>query len=270
MAYRYTKTELCEYFFEALSMFNEALDTDITSETLVIDFFTPKNGLVVYKDFCERHFSKSYEAQHEEDGFFETIAAEAFVDGNRYGVLIREDIDFSLGELLFTFLHEISHMFCTKNEIKGGKFFDEYCMGSGEEDGYFNAGYAIWRESIADIMADSIMSEYATISLQMIEDEVKSYYKQLNYQNIESKKCMSLIIGYIMISQEVSSEMEWDIAKNKIKNVLHIEDNMLLEILQMVFEKLHQSPFWQITPQFIRELGYQYVRLITFKMVGNK
>ncbi len=267
MAYRYTETELSEYFYEALSMFNETLDTDITSETLVINFFTPKNGLVVYKDFCKKYFPKSYEAQHEVDGFFETIAAEAFVDDNKYGVLIREDIDFSLGELLFTFLHEISHMFCIKNEIKGGKFFDEYCMGSGEEDGYLNAGYAIWREAVADIMADSIMSEFATISLRMIADEVKSYYKQLNYQDIESKKCMSLIISYIMISREVSSEMKWDTAKEKIKNALHIEDHMLLEILRMVFEKLHQSPFWQITPEFIRELGYYYLMMLALKMV---
>lgn len=236
----------------------------------MIDFFTPKNGLVVYKDFCERYFSDSYEAKHEEDGFFENIAAEAFVDDTKYGVLIREDIDFPLGELLFIFLHEISHMFCTKNEIEGGNFFDKYCMGSGEEDGYFNAGYAIWRETVADIMADSIMSEYATMSLQMIANDVKSCYKQLDYQNQEAKKCMSLIITYIMIAREVSSETEWNVAEEKIKSILHIKDNMLLEILQMVFEKLHQSPFWQITPQFIRELGYQYVRSITFKMFGNK
>lgn len=45
MTERYTQEELKEYFYEALSMFNEALDTDITPETVVIDFFTPENGL---------------------------------------------------------------------------------------------------------------------------------------------------------------------------------------------------------------------------------
>ena len=69
-------------------------------------------------------------------------------------MLIREDINFTLGGVLQMFLHEISHLYCTKNEIDGGGFFDKYCMGSGPEDGMMNAGYAIWREAVADIMAD--------------------------------------------------------------------------------------------------------------------
>lgn len=35
MTERYTQEELKEYFYEALSMFNEVLDTDITPETVV-------------------------------------------------------------------------------------------------------------------------------------------------------------------------------------------------------------------------------------------
>ncbi len=41
MSTRYTKEELEEYFFEALAMFNDALESDITSENVVLDFFTP-------------------------------------------------------------------------------------------------------------------------------------------------------------------------------------------------------------------------------------
>ena len=58
-------------------------------------------------------------------------------------------------------------------EIDGGNFFDKYCMGSGPEDGMMNAGYAIWREAVADIMADSIISEYATIALSSVKGIVK-------------------------------------------------------------------------------------------------
>lgn len=78
MSTRYTKEELEEYFFEALAMFNDVLESDITSENVVLDFFIPANGL------------------------------------------------------------------------------------------------AVWRETIADIMADSIMSEYATLRLEKAADEIQN------------------------------------------------------------------------------------------------
>lgn len=270
MTERYTQEELKEYLYEALSMFNEVLDTDITPETVVIDFFTPENGLAVYRSFCEKYFPDRYEKQHEAKGYFEFMGAEAFVGDKQYGVLIRSDIDFTLGEVLMIFLHEISHLFCTKNEIDGGDFYDKYCMGSGEEDGFFNDGYAVWREAIADIMADSIMSEYATMTLGMAAPEIRNCYDRLCCQNSEAKKCMSLIIGYIMISKEVSGTEDWKTAQKAIKSKIKINNDILMEMLRLVFEKLHKSPFWRITPEFIRELGFLYTELITLKTFASR
>ena len=89
MSTKYTKEELEEYFFEALEMFNDALESDITSENVVMDFFTPANGLAVYKRFCEKYFPDKYEKQHETENYFEFIAAKAFVGNRLYGVLMR-------------------------------------------------------------------------------------------------------------------------------------------------------------------------------------
>ena len=265
MSARYTIEELEEYFFEALAMFNDALGSDITSENVVLDFFTPANGLAVYKQFCEKYFPDNYEKQHETENHFEFIAAEAFVSNKRYGVLIRSDIDFSLSEVLMTFLHEISHLFCTRNEIESGDFFDRYCMGSGEEDGYYNAGYAVWREAVADIMADSIISEYATLKLEMAAGEIENCYNHISRQDSEAKKYISLIIVYVMSSEEVAGTEDWNVAEEAIASKINISDNILLEILKLVFEKLHQSPFWEITPEFIRELGLLCIELIVYR-----
>ena len=54
------------------------------------------------------------------DGYFESFAASAFVGYQYYGILIRSDLDFSSAELFWIFLHEISHIYCTVNEIDGG------------------------------------------------------------------------------------------------------------------------------------------------------
>lgn len=269
MSTRYTKEELEEYFFEALAMFNDVLESDIISENVVLDFFTPANGLAVYKRFCEKYFSDKYEKQHETENYFEFIAAEAFVGKKLYGVLIRSDIEFSLSEVLMTFLHEISHLFCTRNEIESGDFFDRYCMGSGEEDGYYNAGYAVWREAIANIMADSIMSEYATLKLEMAADEILNCYNHISRQDSEAKKYISLIIVYVMTSEEVAGTEDWNVAEKARESKINISNSILREILKLVFEKLHQSPFWEITPEFIRELGILCIKLIVYRTFEN-
>lgn len=265
MSHFYSKDELLEYFYEALDLFNEKLDTDINKDTVIVDFFTPQNGVVVYERFCSENFPKLLFEPFREEGYFDEIAAQAFVNDSRYGVLIREDIDYTLGELLQTFLHEISHLYCSRNEIKGGKFFDKYCMGSGTEDGMMNAGYAIWREAVADIMADSILSEQATMTLGMVKKPVLEYYEAITYSNSDSKKAMSLIIAYIMISQEIATIYDWDKAEKEIKKKIGFDDPLMYSILKQVFDKLHDSPFWEITPEFIINLGETYLSLLTGK-----
>ena len=47
-------------------------------------------------------------------------------------------------------------IYCVHHELDGKSFYDEYCEGyahSNEEDGMINAGYAVWRECIAEIIA---------------------------------------------------------------------------------------------------------------------
>lgn len=263
MAHTYTRNALTEYFFEALDMFNDCLDSDISKDNILLEFFMPTNGLLVYERFCGAHFPKMLEEPYKEAGYFESLGAQAFVNDNEYGVLIREDINFTLGEVLQMFLHEISHLYCTKNEIKVGNFFDKYCMGTGPEDGMMNAGYAIWREAVADIMADSIISEYATITLSSVKEIVKEYYGELSAANPNSKKAMSLIIVYIMISREVASTRDWKVANRAIKRSIEIDEPLLESMLKQVFDQLHRSPFWEITPEFIMTLGETYVSLLS-------
>ena len=263
MPHSYTRIELTEYFFEALNMFNDCLDSDISKGNILLEFFTPANGIAVYESFCGTHFPKMLDEPYKEDGYFESFGAQAFVNNTEYGVLIREDIDFTLGEVLQMFLHEISHLYCTKYEIEGGSFFDKYCMGSGTEDGMMNAGYAIWRETVADIMADSIISEYATTTLSSVKKYVKEYYGELSPANPASKKAMSLIIVYIMISREVASTREWDEANRAIRRIIKIDDTLLEAILKQVFDQLHRSPFWNITPEFVMTLGETYLSLLS-------
>ena len=255
---------LMEVFRAALDLFNMNLDSDITEENTFLAFFTPETGKDVYESFCNQYFPKNLNEPYLEDGYFETFAAQAFINDQYNGILFRSDLNFSLAEIHYTFLHEIAHIFCTRNEIKGGHFFDRYCMGSGDEDGIMNAGYAVWREAVADIMASSILSETTGVKLLHIQNTVTDIYNMISIDNPDSKKCMSLIIAYIMNTAEVAGTENWSLAKKAITDVFDF-DKTTIFILERVFTTLHESPFWTITPDFIMDLGEAYISVLRFQ-----
>lgn len=263
---QYTEQEIREMFFEALDAFNDCYESDITRENTVLAFFTPDNGLEVYEQLCRKYFPKHLSENYQAEGYFHSFAAQAFVSDAQYGIMVRPDLDYPREEYFQILLHEISHLYCTRNEIEGGRFFDRYCMGSGEEDGMMNAGYAIWREAVADIMADSILFEYTRWTLNDIKAEIKQLYNEMSPSNPDSKKCMSLIIGYIMDTKEVGGAESWPDAESQLKKRLGIQDHLLIAVIEMVFENLHRSPFWTITPEFIMDLGQTYLTMLTLKL----
>lgn len=268
MKYKYTQMEMTDCFWKALDLFNDCVESGISHDNVILAFFIPENGVEVYEKLCGEHFPKMLAEDYYKEGYFDSFAAQAFVNETEYGVMIRDDLNYELNDLIFMFLHEISHLYCTKNEIKGGFFFDKYCRGSGEEDGKINAGYAIWREAVADIMADSITSEYATMTLRMVKSEVQKYYKEVKFGNPGSKKAMSLIIAYIMISSEVAGTTEWATAEKAIDRIIGFKSQTMKSILKLVFDKLHRSPYWEISLDFIIRLGEAYLFLLTQKALG--
>lgn len=254
-----------------LDEFNDYMDSDICKDNVYLEFFTPQNGEQVFEKFCGSHFPRYLSENYKAEGYFETFGAQAFLNETEYGVLIREDIDFTLGELFQMFLHEISHLFCTRNEIDGGFFFDKYCMGSGPEDGMMNAGYAVWREAVADIMADSIISDYAHMALKdsYMRKEIKFLYDSISATDPNAKKAMSLIIAYTMISREAACTEDWNEAEKAIKQNIKIKDPLLITALEQVFRQLHTHPFWKITPEFIMTLGETYLSIVSHKLLRS-
>ena len=243
MANRYTQSQLREYFIRALDIFYDFIESDINQNSVKLLFFTKEDAVHKYEEMCldfPQYLSEPYKA----DDFFTDVAASAFVNGDKYGVLVNSDIALPPDDILMTFLHEIAHLFCTRNEVSGGAFFEKYCSGTGTLDGMINAGYAIWREAIADITADAVMSEFAAMTLADVHDEVMRHYAALSFANPASKRAMSLIIAYIMISNEVAGTEDWHKAEAAILEYFRFDDSRMIRIFELVFRKLHKQPFW--------------------------
>lgn len=260
----HTEEEITQILLEAMESFNDVLDFNISLDNTVIAFFTPQNGVEIYERFCNENFPNRVHDNYKADGYFESMAASAFV-GSKYGILIRSDLKWSSYEYFRVFLHEISHIFCTVNEIEGGEFYDKYCQGSGIEDGIINAGYAVWREAIADITVDAVCSDMALISLKNVRNDIVQLYDMISSSNPNSKKCMSIIIAYLMISSEVAGTENWDEAEKAIRNNINFKDDFIYRIAEIVFKNLNNGDFWTITLDFIVDLGETYISLLTNK-----
>lgn len=264
--FKYTEAELTKIVYDAMQCFNERMNFNILPNNTVLAFFTPDNGIEVYEAFCSKYFPDWLQEDYMADGYFEDIAASAFIGEQYYGMLIRLDLEFPETELFQIFIHEISHIYCTVNEIDGGYFFDKYChCDDVTEDGIMNAGYAIWREAIADIMAQRVNPYGGYYTLKYVKLYVNEMYRHLSYINPESKKAMSLIIAYLMVSDEIVKAKDWNKAEAKIRRVISFDNEMIFRILKLVYINLSNESYWKITPDFIYELGEKYLLLIANK-----
>ena len=142
----------------AAETLNERMGTEFSEDNLMLRCFQAENQQEAFEGFCKQYFPNRLTDRYKEDGYFD-FHASAFVSEGESGVdgvLLRTDIERTPATLYHILLHELAHIFCTRNELGGDSFYKRYCMDdtlSSEEDGAINAGYAIWRELIAELIA---------------------------------------------------------------------------------------------------------------------
>ncbi len=56
-----------------------------------------------------------------------------------------------------------------------------------------------------------------------------------------------------------------ELFSSEIKKKIGFDDPLMYAVLKQVFDKLHDSPFWVITPEFIMSLGETYLSLLAGK-----
>lgn len=255
---KYSKEQLMKYLNTALDVFEQKMSFYIR-DNLIIEFFNGRNANKVYVEFCKNHFPDRYE----EDHTLKDTGAEAFIQNGKYGLLIRESINMPPIDIQFMMFHEVAHLFCITHEYDGKSFYDEYCL---EGCGEFAAGYAIWREAIADMIASQLYMNYGTCPISVRKDLIANYYFEINARNPDSKKLMSLIIGYVMLSREIHSAKNITEAKKVIESI-GIRDHIFVSCLEDIFNHLliQGEKYYKITPDFIYDLGLKYIDILSFK-----
>lgn len=256
----------------ACNICNERLHTNYSLENIMVAYCTLENCVDVYNSFTKQF---GFHSEKRTAADFEYLIAEAFVgqtdidDPNHVdGILLRTDPPKEIDRpdyYLLMLIHELSHIFCTTHEIDtagkaGQRFYDLYCENTpgtpAQEynNGFMCAGYAIWREFIADIIQDIVyqqpnkhLFEIAPM-LQLIADEVR-------VGNSAAKSAMHRYLSEIMNSWEGSEAETWD----DLGPLLEDLDLPFLNIVKRVFMNLHGKDCHKIDPDFIADLGSMYI-----------
>lgn len=172
----------------AMDSFRECLDADFNRDNIIIQLFDENSKQEVFEAFCKKYFSYRLSDPYQDKGYFDFLAS-AFVgkdNGGIDGILVRSDVVYQPGELKHTLLHELAHIYCVHNELEGKDFYDLYCNGTApttEEDGIINAGYAICRECIAEVIAIELDNAYDITSLSSKRRYLSSLIEKIDPYN---------------------------------------------------------------------------------------
>ena len=261
----YKNTLLC-----AAETLNERLGTEFSEDNLVLRCFQTENQQEVFEQFCKQYFPDRLTDQYKEDGYFD-FHASAFVgkEDGVDGILLRTDIARHPAELKHILLHELAHIFCTRNEIDGDNFFERYCMDdtiSREEDGTINAGYAVWRELIAELIAFELDDNCDVVPLRRKKDLLSYYEEELLTGN--GKMGVSMILCEAMTSAEGEASMTWDAAKSKFTRFKPFDDPLYRDLLELVFTHVREY-FIVIDRDFIYEIGVLYLSIAAQAMIAS-
>ena len=262
---KYTQDQLTELFIQAVNLFNETMGEEysVGDNGIMLRFFTPDNGIEVYENFCGTYFPHHLNEDYKRREKFENISAEAFVGEHHDGVMVRADLPFPELELIQIFVHEIAHIYCTHNEIGGENFYQKYCDAPdhpiyGENidrkmNGYINAGYAVWREMIADIISlEAIMD---ICQLRITDKMIRELYEQVVYGDPGAKAAAARMIAFVMLKNEKDVTMQYPFFNKST-----------VRMMELANQNLSKQPFFQISPDFIAKLGSSYVMALTEKM----
>ena len=138
-----------------------------------------------------------------------------------------------------------------------------HCMDSTlsrEEDGAINAGYAIWRELIAEVIAFEMDDNCFVVPLGE-KAALLRYYEEA-FENGDRKRGISMILCEALTSKECEMSATWNIVQKKIAGHNPFDNPLFMDMLGLVFRKLRDN-LVELDRDFILELGSLYLCLVT-------
>lgn len=257
------------YLARAVEIFNDKMDADFSPDHVILTCFMTDDQEEIFEQFCTQYFPYRLNDRYREEGYFD-FRASSFIgmdNGGKDGILLRTDIPYRPVELLHIFLHELAHIYCVHNELGGKSFYDEYCEGyaqTKEEDGMINAGYAVWRECIAEIIAFECDDNCGVFPLRDKKKTLSQLRSEIDQR--DGKLLVSEILMAVMTSAEVEASQTWDEAGKAIRSLKLFDTPPELDLMRLVFDQLRDRLI-EIDVDFISELGFLYLNILSLSLL---
>jgi len=113
---------ITEISYVAFEHFNRMTKTNYTSDNVKLAFYDNLDMDKQYERFCEEYFPDRLMDNNE----LWNALASAFTGKDFDGIMIRRDFSGGQSDLFTVVPHELSHIWCTLNEIHTGDFYDRY------------------------------------------------------------------------------------------------------------------------------------------------
>lgn len=125
-----------------------------------------------------------------------------------------------------------------------------------------DAGYAIWREVIAEVMAQRCQPDMTrrVLGTPGMQEEIDFYREHMMPQmppegNPAEKYYLSEMIDVIMSTEDVRNRKSWAELEEKL-----VEHNALyLDVVKVVYDHLLEEPIYEITPDLMEKIGNLFV-----------
>ena len=262
---------------QAFQMFNAQMNTDYSFDNVEVLYLTAENADKEIAEFLKM-FPDDVEEEMLEPGYYKKIKGEAFVTENKFGFVVRTDIEERGLYWRHIVLHELSHIYCVTHELKdGSNFFKRYCIGNPEEsslDGIINGGYAIWREFVAEFLARLLDFDMADFALRGNTKEINGLLDEIAGGKPFIKTRITDMLLSIMTSKEIIQAPDKEAAFEKLKRFNKLQTCSWQRLLGTVYDQVFDpdKDVWEIDYDFIECLGNNYMSLcmeVVYGLMGD-
>lgn len=244
-------------------------DKFFRDDNLKVAFCTSENQADVYSMFCEQFFPLWLTESYSRSNYFAAQAMANMPEGI-YGILFCLDT-YDEGDVWYQIvLHEMSHIFCIANEFGGENFQEKYFKEKAEDarHHFAAAGYAVWREFIANYMAMPITPLVKPPSLVKLREIVRDLDEGITRSNPDCSRDCSQILSFIFAYPKIRSAQDVDevfriLDKNRIF-VTRERSRDYRPLIRAIFAHLKQKEYWSITFEFMEQIGTAYCMLVNW------
>jgi len=244
--------DIQKIFKAALDSINDAFEPELKTEHIILYPYVSEDAKMQYWDFTKKN-GFEYESGYDPCSAY----GSAYLHGNNDidGIMIRVDDWIPEDKIYHTLLHELAHIYITRNEIDGGHFQSKYCEKTGNtmRENTVYCGYSIWREIAAETVAMSL-DPAPSYSIHKYLTELKAYSSQIKPNDQKGKIIIEDVILTILFSDEAR------LSDESLIRLLREEGFKFIETALLCIDKVKEPEFWIIDEEFAYILGFTFLK----------